>query len=455
MGRLSSYREILKVAIPVSLESLAQASFSFIDQIIVALVGASAVAAVGLSNSISFIVALLYSAIGTGSGVLVAQAFGRRDMAEVSRIVALAQMLAAVFGACSALPLILFPAFILRAVGARAELVGVAAGYLQLFAVAMPATVTSAVITATFRSLSDSRTPMLITMAAVILNTVLAFFLVLGIGPFPRLGVIGAGLATLISQIARCPALIVALYWGKRDIRWYWPGAGRETRRIVGPLLQLTYPIAFSEMLWGTSTFIYTIVFTLLGTAALASSQIVMTIENFFIVAAAGLPPAAVASIGQAIGKGSLPHAKKEAGLVLRLAFVVGLCLSVSLAAASFLLPVLYPRVGHDVQDLAFWGLIITAGVQVAKVFNDILGNGILPSGRDTKFVLFTHIVSSYGAGLPAALLFAIVLKLGTQTVFAARALEELVKLIVFLWRYRTPSWYRKSVSTATAASSK
>lgn len=68
--------------------------------------------------------------------------------------------------------------------------------------------------------------------------------------------------------------------------------------------------------------------------------------------------------------------------------------------------------------------------------------------------MLFTHIVSSYGAGLPAALLFAIVLKLGAQSLFVARALEELVKLFVFLWRYRTPSWYRKSVSTPTAASS-
>jgi len=211
MGTFSSYREILRVAIPVSLESLFQASFNFIDQIIVAVVGASAVAAVGLSNSISFIVALLYSAIGTGSGVLVARAFGRQDMAEVSRIAALGQMLAAVFGACSALPLILFSAVILRAVGAQAELVGVAAGYLQLFAAAMPVTVTSAVIAATFRSLSDSRTPMVITMAAVILNTVLALFLVLGVGPFPRLGVGGAGLATSISQIVRCLALIVAL----------------------------------------------------------------------------------------------------------------------------------------------------------------------------------------------------------------------------------------------------
>ena len=317
-GGLSGYREILKVAIPVSLESVFQASFNFIDQIIVGMLGASAVAAVGLANSVSFIVALLYSAIGTGCGVLVARAAGRQDMKEVSKIAALGQILAGVFGGCTALPLILFPTFILRVVGAQEDLVGAASGYFQLFAAAMPMTVISAVTTATFRSLSDSRTPMVMTMAAVILNTLLALLLVLGLGPFPKLGVIGAGLATLVSQTARCLALLVVLYWRKQGMRWCWPGMDPETQGIARPLFEITYPIALSEMLWGTSTFIYTIVFARLGTAALASSQIVMTIENFFIVAAAGLPPAAVASIGQAIGGGSLRHAKKQAGLVLR-----------------------------------------------------------------------------------------------------------------------------------------
>ena len=352
---LNSYREILRVAIPVSLESVFQASFSFVDQIIVGLLGASAVAAVGLSNSVSFIVALLYSAVGTGSAVLVAQAFGRQDMKAVSRIAALGQIFGAVFGTCTALPLILFPTVILRAVGAQADLVGVASGYLQLFAAAMPMTVTSAVTTATFRSLSDSRTPMAITMAAVILNTLLALLLVLGLGPFRKLGVIGAGLASLISQAARCLALLVVLYHRKRGIRWCWPGPGRATQAIARPLFKITYPIALSEMLWGTSTLIYTIVFTRLGTAALASSQIVMTMENFFIVAAAGLPPAAVASIGQAIGKGLLRRAKMQAGLVLQLGVVVGLSFGALLVVASFLLPFLYPRVGQDVLQVAFW----------------------------------------------------------------------------------------------------
>jgi MATE family, multidrug efflux pump len=150
-----------------------------------------------------------------------------------------------------------------------------------------------------------------------------------------------------------------------------------------------------------------------------------------------------------------LGHAKKQAGLVLRLGFIVGLGFGAALIVASFLLPVIYPQVGKDVVHLAFWGINITACVQAAKVLNNILGNGILPSGGDTKFVLLTHVISSYAAGLPAALLLGIVARLGTQSVFAARALEEVLKMFIFLLRYRTPSWYRKSMNRPAAASSK
>ncbi len=404
----SNYREIFRVAIPVSLEAVFQSSFSFIDQIIVGILGAVAVAAVGLSNSLSFILTLLYSAVGTGSGVFIAQAYGRGNMDEVSEMV-----------------------------------VAIAAGYLRLFAAAAPMTVMSAVTTATFRSMSDSRTPMAITMSAVALNTLLAFVLVLGFGPFPKLGVIGAGVATLISQALRCVALLVVLYSRKEGMRWYWP-FGSRFQRIGRPLLRITYPIALSEMLWGTSTFVYTIVFTRIGTAALASSQIVTTVENIFIVAATGLAPAAVATVGQALGMGSLQNAKKEASLVLRAGVLAGIVFTIALIAASFLLPIIYPKVSGDVLSLTFWGLIIMACVQPAKVLNSVIGTGILPTGGDTKFVLFSHVISSYALGLPVAWICGIVARLGAWTVFGSRALEEVVKAVILVLRYRNSSWHRK-----------
>jgi Na+-driven multidrug efflux pump len=70
-------KKILRLAIPVGLESVFQMGFNLIDQVVVGLLGADAVAAVGLSNSIASIALLLYASLGVGAGVMVARAFGR------------------------------------------------------------------------------------------------------------------------------------------------------------------------------------------------------------------------------------------------------------------------------------------------------------------------------------------------------------------------------------------
>jgi putative MATE family efflux protein len=450
-----SQEKIFKVALPVSLEAVFQTSLGFVDQIIVGTLGATAVAAVGLCNSISFIVMLLYSAIGTGAGVLVAQAVGRNDLNDVSKVAALGVMTSGAFGFFTAIPLLLYPGPILRFIGAPDELVQAGSVYFQMFSAAAPLIVISAVTTATFRSLNDSTTPMFITMGAVGLNTLLGLFLVFGWGPFPKLGVVGAGLATLIAQLTRCSVLLIALYRKERGLKWHWPLPGSGLTKILRPLLEITYPIAISELLWGTSTFVYTIVLTRLSVAALTSSQIVMTIENLFIVASSGLAPAAVASIGQALGDGSIEDAKKHANAALRIGLLAGLIFSVLLLGSSFLVPFVYPNVGKEVLHFTFWGLIIAASVQPAKVLNSILGNGILPSGGDTKYILFCHGVGSYGVGVPAAILTGFFLHLSVWGVFGSRALEEVIKVIFFIKRYRTPTWYKKSVDELSVTAAK
>ena len=104
-----------------------------IDQIIVGTLGSTAIAAVGLCNSISFIVMLLYSAIGTGCGVLVAQAFGRNDLNDISRVAALSLMSSGIFGLSHGFASHVISGTILKLTGPPEELVQVGSVYFQLF----------------------------------------------------------------------------------------------------------------------------------------------------------------------------------------------------------------------------------------------------------------------------------------------------------------------------------
>jgi putative MATE family efflux protein len=420
--------------------------FNVIDQIIVGRLGADAVAAVGLSNSIASIALLLYASVGVGAGVLVARAFGGKDMGEVSRIAAAGQMLAGSLGLLTALLLAAFSQPLMRLVGADHKLADSAGVYFRLYAVSIVPMILSAVTSAVFRSLNATRTPLAITSAAVALNTVLGFVLVLGFGPIPSLGVAGAGLATFISQSVRCLTLIVVLYGSRKGVRWVWPLPGSKVVHTAARLIRLTGPIATSEVLWGMSTFVYAMVFIRLGVAALAASQIVLSLESIFIVASAGLGPGAVVVIGHALGVGSLETAKANAWLTVRFGVIAAFTLGLLFAASGLLLPALYPKVGQDVMHLAFCGILLMAGTQPAKVLNSLLGNGVLASGSDTRFVLVGNLLGTYAIGLPAAIGLGLVAPFGFYGVFGAKILEEVVKATCFFFRFRGAHWYAKAL---------
>jgi putative MATE family efflux protein len=431
---------------PVSWESIFQMGFNVIDQIIVGRLGADAVAAVGLSNSIASVALLLYASAAVGAGVLAARAFGRKEKAEVSQVASTGQALAGLLGLLTAGLLVTFSHPLLQAAGADSKLVGKANGYFQLYSISIAPMILSAVASAVFRSLNSPKTPLMITSVAVVLNTLLGFILVLGLGPVPALGVAGAGWATLFSQTSRCVVLILFLYLGNKGVHWVWPWPNSKLAATTGKLLRLTGPIALSEMLWGMSTFAYAVVFTRLGTTTLAASQIVLSLENVFIVASAGLAPAAVAVIGQALGEGSLSKAKANAWLVIRFGLIIALILGTLYAGSSLLLRSLYPKVGEDVLRLAFWGILLMAFTQPAKVLSSVLSNGILASGGDTRFVLLGSLIGTYAVGLPSAVSLGLLAPFGFFGVFVAKVLEESVKSASFFLRFVRARWYEHAL---------
>jgi Na+-driven multidrug efflux pump len=233
---------------------------------------------------------------------------------------------------------------------------------------------------------------------------------------------------------------------------WVWPLPGSRVGTTAGKLLRLTGPIALSEVLWGMSTFIYAVVFTRLGTTKSAASQIVLSLESIFIVASAGLAPAAVAVIGHALGVGSLPAAKANAWLTIRFGLLAGFGLGTLYAGSSFLLPTFYPKVGQDVLQLVFWGVLLMAVTQPAKVLSSVLGNGVLASGGDTRFVLVGNLTATYAVGLPAAIGLGLLAPFDFFGVFAAKVLEEGVKAACFSLRFLRARWYEHALKEEQSA---
>ena len=208
----SPVRLVLGFAGPLLFGFLFQQLYSFVDTAIVGrYLSAEALAAVGSTSSLNFLILGFCMGICSGFSIPIAQAFGAKDETELRRYVAHSVYLCAVISVVMALATGLLCPALLRLMNTPEEILDSAVSYIQLIFFAIPVTVTYNMASGIMRSLGDSRTPVIFLAMAAIVNIVLdvAFILVF------HLGVMGAALATVISQLASgvgCVLVIIKRY---------------------------------------------------------------------------------------------------------------------------------------------------------------------------------------------------------------------------------------------------
>ncbi|PTL84517.1 MATE family efflux transporter [Vitiosangium sp. GDMCC 1.1324] len=434
-------KAIFALAVPASLEAVFQMGLGFVDQIVIAQMGEAPLAAVGLTNSLMFVVTLVLGALSAGTAILVARNQGRQDGVGVSRSIGSAIQVSVLLTVPLALGAAVLPEQMLRLLGAAPDVAESGREFFRLIALTLPLSVTGSVMVGALRSLGDARTPMFITFMVVVCNTLLNLVLVFGLGPIPALGVVGAACATVTSQVLRLGFLSWRLLLNGRAFlqlrHWVEPD-----RLMLTTLLQLSLPIAMTQILWAVGNLSYTLLGVRLGTTAIVATQMVNATEGLFLMFSSGLSAAALTLVGQSLGAGALDDMKAKARQVMTLGLGSSILFGAVLASMSLWVHFFYPTVSQETLRLAILGIMLNALFQPAKVLNMILGNGLLPAGGDTRFILFVDVIAVYMVGLPLVWLLAFVLDMGLPGIFIGRLAEEVVKLAFLFFRYRTLRWF-------------
>jgi putative MATE family efflux protein len=427
-------REIAQIAVPVSLEMVFQLALGVIDQLIVGILGAVAIAAVGFANHIIAIGSLTLAMLGTGAAILVAQAQGSGQTQRIAPILSTALIFGVALSFCLSLPLAILARPFLAGLGAEPDIIGAGQTYFQIVVLTLPLTVINAIVSAALRALGQARAPMTITMIAVILNTLIGYILVFGLGPSPALGVAGAAWATFAAQGGKAVLLLERLYGRRSQIHWELPSSLAEWHGLSKALLHLSLPLTAKEIFWSGGTFLYTLLFAQIGAAVLAASQIVATLEAVFIVASLGLMTAATILVGQAAGGADMALAQVRTRALLQTGTLTGLICGALYLSTALLLPIFYPQVELGVIHIAFWGIVINAAIHLVKVRN-MIQVGIMLGSGDARGAVIGDVAGAFALGLPLAYLLGFTAGFGVWGIFLARTIEEIIKTIFFGWR--------------------
>lgn len=448
---LQSYRTHIKttflIAYPVMLSQLGHILVGVADSMMVGALGAEPLAAVSLANSLVSLALMFGIGVSIAITPLVAAADGGDTTYDQSQIFRHGLVINVITGGALA-GILVSSAYALPWFNQPPRVVDLTIPYLIIVA----SSTVPFMLFQTFRQyaegLSFTRTAMVITLSANLLNVLLNYLLIYGYAGFPAMGLNGAGVATLISRIVMAAAMAIYV------IRSPWfrsvPARLSSLQKIlVSRMLKIGVPTGF-QYIFEVGTFSFaSIMMGWLGTQALAAHQIALNLAAISYMIATGLAAAATVRIGNQLGQRDMPNLRRVGWSAL---FMSTLLMSVS--AGIFLvfnhtLPTLYVD-EISVIDLAASLLVIAAFFQLSDGIQAV-GLGILRGMADVKVPTLITLVAYWGIGIPIAYVLAFPVGWGAQGIWIGLLISLTVAAILLVRRFRRLSAHRKLVDSAAA----
>jgi MATE family, multidrug efflux pump len=436
-------RAIVLLAVPMVLEMAMESLFGIVDIFFVAHLGADATATVGITEGMLYIVMSIAVGLSMGTTAVVARRTGEHDKdgAAVSAFQSIILGVAcALVIFCVGLP---FAPRLLALMGASPGILHVGSTYSRIMLSGSGVILMLFLINAIFRGAGDAAVAMRVLWVANIINIVLDPCLIMGLGPFPRLGVTGAAVSTTIGRSVGVLYQIYLLRRGTGRMELY-----RRHVRLVFSVMKTIIRIAANgvlQFLIATASWIALIrLIQTFGSAATAGYTVAIRIIIFSILPSWGLSSAAATLVGQNLGAKRPDRAEKS---VWRAAFfdmiflgavsVVYLLFAPQLVGLFSRDPVVIGYAASCLRIVSVCYVLYAYGMVIVQAFN---GAG------DTRTPTLINLVCFWMVQLPLAFTLAKGLRLGPKGVFLAILIAETLLALIAIYVFRLGRWKEKVV---------
>ncbi|MGY3815620.1 MATE family efflux transporter [Globicatella sulfidifaciens] len=435
------YKTMLAIAIPVAIQNLITSSLNMLDTLMISSLGDITLAGVGLANQVFFFYILICFGINTGSSVLVSQYWGRKDTANVQRVTGFAIALCTGFGLLFTMIALLFPNFIMGLLTRDPEVIASGSRYLQVVSLSYIMTSVSFAFGTSLRSTGAPNRPLYASIVGFFTNGIFNYLLIFGIGFFPRLGVVGAALGTVIARFVEFMMILWYTFRYKGPINASFKQYFNFDQTFIQQYIEIVSPVILNETFWSLWQVLYNIAYAMTGTESTAAVQIVASIQNILFVLVRGLANSCTIMIGSSVGRGETEEAYDLGLRFIKIVIILGIIIGTSVVLGRDILLMAFPSLSPTVRHISSQLLIVIGLFYVLKAFNSIIVVGILRGGGDTRFSMFMETFAVWLVGVPLAFIGAKFLGLPILWVMSMVLMDEVVKAIVGFMRFRSQKW--------------
>lgn len=432
--------------LPMILQNLVTNFMALADSFMVGALGETELAAVTMANSVFYVLSLIIFGIQSGTGVLVAQYYGKGRLDAINRIMGMGYYVSLGLTALIALLAFFFPIQLMQLVTNNPDLWEPGAEYARIVGFSYVCMAFSGVYIAVQRSMENPGLGAILLTVSGALNILLNYMFIFGKWGAPAMGCAGAAVATLLSRVFEVLVVTGCFFRSKRlPVK---PGLMlRPGRIIAGDFIKYSLPVVLNEGMWSLAMSLFSIIMGHMpnSTPILAAYTIAGNIDRMAAVALFAAGNATAVIIGRDIGCGDTKEIYGKGVALNFVCFVTGIIsMGILLTIRATLLDgFIFPLmdISAEAGELAKMMLAFIAVVMPLRSLNLCNIVGVFRGGGDVRFGLICDIGPLYCVCLPAAALCGLVFGLGITAVYVCICLDDFCKVFLCLPRLRSGKW--------------
>ena len=440
-GRDGFYRDLFALVLPIVIQNLISSAVSLADVVMLGQVDQTSLSASSLAGQVMFLLYIVYFGLNSSMTILAAQYWGKKDTETISKILGIGLIISLSVSGFAALFAWFAPKALISIWTNVPELRDYGARYLRWVALSYVFTGIIQPYLSAMKSCERVRFSLAVTGGTLGLNVILNAVLIFGLGPFPKMGIIGAALATTISWGAGLTACVIDFLRQKilpHSVRIMF----RIPRILVSDFVRYSLPAFINDAMWGLAFNMNSIIMGHLGSDIVAANSVVTVARDLVTVVGFGIASASSIMLGKEIGENRLETARQDAASILRTALFSSVVAGLVLLVLSPIIPGLVritPTAAHYLRVM----LLINTVYQLGQVVNTVLVASLFRCGGDARYGMILDIVCMWGFAVPLGLISAFVLKLPPLTVYILMCTDEFAKMPFVMHHYFSGNWIR------------
>ncbi|GIO32481.1 MATE family efflux transporter [Paenibacillus albilobatus] len=442
------YRAMIAFLIPLILSNALQSVGQLVGTIVVGRwIGVDALAAISAFFPLFFLLVSFVIGIGSGSAILIGQAYGAGNMEKLKTIVGTTMTFTFLLGIVLAIVGGIFTEDILRLVGTPANIMDVTVHYARIMFWSLPVMFLYMVYTTFMRGTGDSKTPFYSLIVSTALNLAFLPVLIFGWLGLPKLGIYGAAYANVISTVITFVLLLWYTYWKKSPLR-----LDASVRRHLGMnkemlklLLRLGIPSSVSMILVSLSEIAVIVFVNRFGSNATAAYGSVNQVVSYVQMPAISLGMTVSVLAAQSIGAKQHGRLKEviRAGIVLN--YIIGIALMIPIYIFSknilswFITSPETLNIAHELLVITLWSYLIFGHVQIIAATMRASGVVLWP--------MIFSVISIWCVEVPVAYVLSYHTSLGIRGIWLGYPAAFIVSMIL-VYSYYWLSWKKKQITS-------